>query len=113
MTDLPAQRASSPRAALSLVLGIASVTLIPVLTALVAPCGFPLAMLSGISAVALGRKSKRENQGSAGLATGGIVTGWVGIAANTLIMLVKLAMFVVIWLLPLLALWFGVKPHSP
>jgi hypothetical protein len=106
--DLPA---GSARAALSLTLGIAAVTLIPVLTALVAPCGFPVAMLSGISAVLLGRRSKKENPGSPGVSTAGIVTGWVGIVANTLIMLVKLAMFVIIWVLPILAIWLGVKKH--
>lgn len=109
--EIPAPRTSSPRAVLSLVLGIAVVTLVPLLTALVAPCGFPVAMLGGITAVALGKRGKKETQGSSGLATAGIVTGWVGIVANTLIMLVKLAMFVVIWLLPLLAVWFGTRDH--
>jgi len=103
MIDTPVQKTARPNAVISLVLGLATLALIPFLSLLSAPCGFPLSLLTGISAIIIGGKGKKETSGSGRLAAAGILTGWAGIAVNTLVMLIKLAMFVVLIALPILA----------
>jgi len=111
LTDHPSDR---PKAILSLVLGILTVTLIPVISLLVAPCGFPLSLISGISAIVIGNQARRitalPGASGAGLARAGVITGWIGLVLNFLIMLLKLAMFFGLILLPILAIWMGTKP---
>jgi hypothetical protein len=95
--------ARSAKAIVSLILGIATLALVPVLSFLFAPCGFPTALLVGISAITLGRAAKREAPGNQ-IASAGVVTAWIGIVINTLIMFLKLSMFVVMFVLPIFAL---------
>jgi hypothetical protein len=106
--DSPAQKIAGPNAYLSLVFGLVTLIVFPFVSLIIAPCGFPLSLLSGILAISLGGKVKREaasagNEGSKMAATG-IWTGWIGIAVNTVFMLIKLAMFVVIFIIPLVAI---------
>ena len=117
MENLTEPPPAHPKAILSLVLGTLTVTLIPVISLLVAPCGFPLSLLCGITAVIVGNQAKRitaltgpQAVGGAGLARAGVITGWIGLVLNFLIMLLKLAMFVVLILLPIYAIWQGAKP---
>jgi hypothetical protein len=111
MIDSPAQKIASPNAYLSLVFGLATLVVIPFISLLIAPCGFPLSLLSGILAISLGGKVKREaalaGNESSKMATAGIWTGWIGMAVNTVLMLIKLAMFVVIIIIPLLLIIHG------
>lgn len=103
---------TNSRAVFSLLAGIAVVTVIPVISFLVAPCGFPLSLAAGISAVVLGRRSMKEtNQAGDGLklARAGVVCGWVGMVLNTIIMLLKLGMFVIMFVLPAVAILNGVQ----
>jgi|GEM_PF-6121442 len=99
------------KAFISLVAGIAVVSAIPVLTLLVAPCGFPLSLVAGITAIVLGRQARKEpgaSETSLKQARAGMICGWIGLGLNTLFMLVKLAMFVLLILLPALALFNNV-----
>ena len=85
------------RAIFSLICGILVVTVIPVISFLIAPCGFPLSLVSGITAVVLGRRSLKEQSASTNsqkMARAGVICGWVGMVLNTIIMLIKLAMFI-------------------
>jgi hypothetical protein len=85
------------RAIFSLITGILVVTIIPVISFLIAPCGFPLSLISGITAVVLGRRSLKEPAASINsqkMARAGVICGWVGMVLNTIIMLIKLAMFI-------------------
>ena len=104
MNDNSVQKPVSPNAVISLVLGLATLALIPFLSLVSAPCGFPLSLLTGISAIIIGGKGKKEIPGGGRLAAAGILTGWAGIAVNTLLMLLKLAMFVVIIIIPILVI---------
>ena len=108
MIETPAQKVANPSAYLSLVLGLATLIIIPFISLLIAPCGFPLSLLCGILAINLGGKVKRQAllAGAEGnkMAAAGIWTGWIGIAVNTVVMLIKLAMFVLMILIPLLVI---------
>jgi hypothetical protein len=101
------------RAVFSMLLGAAVVAVIPFLSLLFAPCGFPTALLVGIAAIVTGGRAQREIIGSgeegAGQARTGIVCGWVGIGINTVIMLFKLGLFILMFVLPILALAQGSK----
>ena len=114
MQPLTERPSAPPKAILSLVLGILTVTLIPIISLLVAPCGFPLSLMSGIAAVVTGTQVKRITTlpgiSGAGMARAGVITGWIGLVLNFLIMLLKLAMFIGLILLPILAIWMGTKP---
>jgi hypothetical protein len=105
---------TNPKAVISLVCGVITVAVVPFLTLLVAPCGFPLATLSGISAIILGSRARKEivqsGEKGSGLAQGGLVTAWIGLALNFFLMLLKLGMFVVMFGLPLWAILQGSKP---
>jgi hypothetical protein len=103
---------TNSKAVFSLFTGIAVVTVIPVISFLIAPCGFPLALIAGISAVTLGRRSLLETgltENGIKMARTGVVCGWVGIALNTVIMLIKLAMFVILFVLPAIAIFNGIQ----
>jgi hypothetical protein len=105
---------SNGRANFSLLAGIAVVTVIPVISFLVAPCGFPLALVLGISAIVVGRRSQKEagqTDNALKLARRGVTCGWIGLALNTIIMLIKLAMFVVMIVLPAIAIFYGVQSN--
>jgi hypothetical protein len=113
MIEITTREKTNPNAILSLVLGIVTLAVIPFLSLLVAPCGFPLSLVTGISAIILGGKGKKETgligYKKNGLASAGILTGWLGIAINTVVMLIKLAMFVVIFGIPFLAIIYAGK----
>ena len=113
MLNQPAPQTVSPRAVLSLVLGLVTLLAIPFLSMLAAPCGFPLALVTGISAILTGVKEKKDavahGNGRGSWAAAGVITGWAGIAVNTVVMLIKLAMFVVLIAIPLLAIFHLVK----
>jgi hypothetical protein len=102
-SELSLQPVRNPKAIGSLILGITTLVLIPILSFLFAPCGFPTALLAGILAITLGGKAKKENPEDK-IARVGVITAWIGIVLNTLIMFLKLAMFVIIFILPVLAL---------
>jgi hypothetical protein len=100
------------RAVFSLLAGIAVVTAVPVVSLLFAPCGFPLALVTAISAIILGRRTMNLNdldEQSLKYARTGVVCGWVGLGVNTVIMLIKLAMFFVMFILPILAILNGAQ----
>jgi hypothetical protein len=102
--------AASGRAIFSFICGVAVVTAIPIISLLLAPCGFPLSLAAGITAVVLGKRSLNEpgaNEKSLKLAHSAVLCGWIGLGMNTLIMLIKLAMFVIIFILPAFAIWNG------
>ncbi len=117
MADLSAQtpdpRPTSVKAAFSLALGIITLAVLPVLTLLVAPCGFPLSLLFGAGALLSARSASREiaqgGQKGAGLVKGGRVCAWIGLVLNFCLMLVKLAMFIGLIALPLWAILQGNK----
>jgi hypothetical protein len=101
---------ASGRATFSFICGVAVVTAIPIISFLVAPCGFPLSLATGITAVILGRRSLKApeaSEKSLKLAHSGVLCGWIGLGLNTCIMLIKLAMFVILIILPLIAIWNG------
>jgi hypothetical protein len=115
-TALPAEtRPTNAKAVISLVCGILTVAAIPFVTVLVAPCGFPLAMLSGISAIVVGRRAGKEiflsGEKGGRLARAGLITAWIGLGLNFALMLVKLGMFVVLIGLPIWAVLQGLKPR--
>jgi hypothetical protein len=107
-------RPTNSKAVISLDCGILTVSFIPILTLLVAPCGFPLAMLSGISAIVVGNRSRKEivlnGEKGSRLVQGGLATAWIGLVLNFLLMLLKLSMFVVMFGLPLWAILQGSQP---
>ena len=109
-------KTTNPRAVLSLILGAAATALIPFLSLLFAPCGWPTALLAGIAAIVTGRRARREiaaaGSGGDGLARAGVVCGWTGIALNTLIMLFKLGLFILMFVLPALAVWQGSRTEE-
>jgi hypothetical protein len=108
---------SHSKATLSLILGLLTVTLIPVISLLAAPCGFPLSLLSGITAIVVGGQANHaialrgaQGAGGAGQARAGVIAGWIGLVLNFLIMMLKLAMFIGLIALPIAAIYFGTKP---
>jgi hypothetical protein len=111
MTDLASRGSIQSKAALCLVLGIATLTIIPVISLITAPCGFPLALVAGISAVTIGRRAKMElfahGEAASGMISAGVITSWIGMVLNTLIMLLKLSMFVAMFVLPIIAISHG------
>ena len=107
----PETRPTNTRAIISLICGIATLVVIPVVTLLFAPCGFPLALLSGLTAILTGRRARIELKNSGGqgdsLAKTGLLTAWIGLGLNFLLMLLKLAMFIGLIILPLWAILNG------
>ena len=115
LSSLPSEtRPTNSKAVISLVCGALTVSAIPILTLLVAPCGFPLALLSGITAIILGKRAQIEidltSQKGSGLVQGGLVTAWIGLLLNFALMLLKLGMFLVMFGLPIWAILQGSKP---
>jgi hypothetical protein len=53
-------QSTNPKAVLSVVLGIVVIVAIPFLSLLFAPCGFPTALLIGITAIVSGRHAQKE-----------------------------------------------------
>jgi hypothetical protein len=99
------------KAVLSVVLGVAAAAAIPFLSLLFAPCGFPTALLVGITAIVTGRRAQTEIAAGGGegekLAKTGIACGWIGLGVNSVIMLFKLGLFILMFILPILALMQG------
>ena len=118
MTDTPLEtpdpRPTNPKALVCLVFGILTLAAIPVLTLLVAPCGFPLSLISGTVALLTARGASREiaqgDQKGAGLVKGGRIAAWLGLGVNFALMLLKLAMFIGLIALPLWAILQGNHP---
>jgi apolipoprotein N-acyltransferase len=111
MSDRLMGQNRNSKAVLSAVLGVAAVAVIPFLSLLFAPCGFPTALLVGIAAIVSGRRAHREiavgGEGGVSLAQTGILCGWIGLGLNTVIMLFKLSLFILMFILPILALLQG------
>jgi hypothetical protein len=95
----------------SLVLGVLTACVVPILTLIVAPCGFPTALVFGIAAILTGSRARKEiavnGEAGVGMANTGIVIGGIGLVINTFAMLLKLGMFVGIIVLPILAILHG------